>query len=150
METRSRHLLLELHGCRPEALDDPATVRRLLEEATASAGATLLRTVVHQFSPQGVTGVAVIAESHLSIHTWPEAGYAACDFYTCGDCDPEPAGAVLAEGLGASRVERLAIVRGLGPGRRGPGVEVGPLESRDLDAQRAAVAASSSACSEAS
>lgn len=123
-------------------------MRDLLERATAAAGATLLRTVVHRFSPQGVTGVAVIAESHLSIHTWPEAGYAACDFYTCGACDPGPAGDLLAAGLGASRVERLAIARGLGPGA--PGIEVGDRDVRELGDQRAAVAASSSACSEAS
>ena len=95
MDTRSRHLLLELHGCDAAALDDAALVKDLLERAVARVGATLLHTVVHQFTPQGVTGVAVLAESHLSIHTWPEAGYAACDFYTCGDCDPEPAGELL-------------------------------------------------------
>ena len=74
-----------------------------------------MQTVFHEFEPQGVTGVIVLSESHLSIHTWPETGYAAVDFYTCGDCNPHAGVDVLFEGLGALDREVLYIERGQRP-----------------------------------
>ena len=70
--------------------------------------------VFHDYRPQGVTGVVVIEESHLALQNWPECGYAAIDFYTCGDCVPERAAEILRVGLGAERVETLLVRRGLG------------------------------------
>ena len=118
MDTVGRHLLLELHGCDPVALDDLAVVERLLREAAEAAGATVVQALLHRFAPQGVSGVVVVEESHLSVHTWPEVGYAAVDFYTCGDCVPELAVDVMRAGLAAQRYEVMAIERGTTGGAR--------------------------------
>ena len=80
-----KHCILELYGCDPAKLDDEAFIRSLITMAVQRAGATLLDLITHHFEPQGVTGLALLAESHLSIHTWPESGYAAVDVFTCGD-----------------------------------------------------------------
>jgi S-adenosylmethionine decarboxylase proenzyme len=79
------HLLLDVAGVPFETLDDPALVERLLSATVAQMGAVLLGAHVHRLAPQGVSGVAVIAESHLTIHTWPERGEAAIDLFTCGN-----------------------------------------------------------------
>lgn len=113
ISTFGRHLVAEYFGCRADVLDDLGTIRRLLEQAATSAGANIVQTVAHQFTPQGVSVVVVIEESHLSIHTWPEEGYAAVDFYTCGECVPEKAHAVLSAGLGAEGTEIVTLHRGL-------------------------------------
>jgi S-adenosylmethionine decarboxylase len=88
------HLILDLweaHG-----LDDRATVERALRDTVTAAEATLLHLHLHRFEPNGgLSGVAVLAESHISIHTWPERGYAAVDVFMCGDCNPERAIPVL-------------------------------------------------------
>jgi len=80
-----KHCILELYHCNPQKLDDEDFLRNTITAAVLQAGATLLNLITHQFEPQGVTGLALLAESHLSIHTWPEAGYAAVDVFTCGD-----------------------------------------------------------------
>lgn len=108
----SRHLLLELHGCDPRRLNDPVVVATCLEEAAVRAGATIVDRLFHRFSPQGVTGVVVVEESHFSVHTWPEHGYAAADFFTCGACTPERAVEVLVEAFGASHHDVLVVDRG--------------------------------------
>lgn len=113
ISTFGRHLVAEYFGCRADVLNDLGTIRRLLEHAATSAGANIVQTVAHQFTPQGVSVVVVIEESHLSIHTWPEEGYAAVDFYTCGECDPEVAHQVLAEGLAADATEVVTLHRGM-------------------------------------
>ncbi len=118
MDTRSRHLLVEYHGCNRAILDDLKGVEALMRVAAKAAGTTIVRSVFHPFSPQGVSGVVVIEESHLSIHTWPEHGYAAVDFFTCGEGHPERAHEVLREGLEATRSEVLVIDRGLFPGEK--------------------------------
>lgn len=80
-----RHLILDLYGCDPRILDDFDELKRLLEAALVMAKANILRIIGEKFDPQGVTLVALLAESHASIHTWPEERYAAVDLYTCGD-----------------------------------------------------------------
>ncbi|MDP6037311.1 MAG: polyamine aminopropyltransferase [Candidatus Latescibacteria bacterium] len=80
-----QHLLAELHGCPANLLNDVAALENLLIEAAHKAGATVINTTFHHFSPFGVSGVVVIQESHLAIHTWPEQGFAAIDLFTCGD-----------------------------------------------------------------
>jgi S-adenosylmethionine decarboxylase proenzyme len=115
MKTRGRHLLLELSGSGAHALNDRELVGTALREAAAAAGATIVSESLHGFSPHGLTGIILLAESHISIHTWPEAGYAAVDLYTCGECRPERAVEVLTRHLGAERVEVMWIDRGLGP-----------------------------------
>ncbi|MFN3649993.1 MAG: adenosylmethionine decarboxylase [Armatimonadota bacterium] len=93
-----RHCILELYGCDPDRLNDPEFARTALQEASRRAGTTLLREVIHAFEPEGITALALLAESHVSIHTWPEHGFAAIDFFTCGEqTNPEAACRYLAE-----------------------------------------------------
>ncbi len=113
MDTTSRHLLCEYWGCDRALLNDKARIEPLLRAAAAAAGATVVGAVFHDYSPQGVTGVVVVEESHLSIHTWPEYGYAAVDVFTCGDCAPERAHELLAAGLGAEASETVMLQRGV-------------------------------------
>ncbi|MFN3604828.1 MAG: adenosylmethionine decarboxylase [Leptonema sp. (in: bacteria)] len=77
------HYIIEMYGCEPQKLDNLETIKQALNISAEIAGATIISSKFHKFSPQGVSGVVVIAESHLSIHTWPELGYAALDLYTC-------------------------------------------------------------------
>ncbi|MEM4204318.1 MAG: polyamine aminopropyltransferase [Candidatus Methanomethylicaceae archaeon] len=106
------HYLLELRGCDPTVINDLPEVRRILIEAAKQAKATVLDARFHQFSPQGVSGVVVVGESHLSIHTWPEYGYASADIYTCGHTDPLRAAIYIAESLGAKSAFFTVIDRG--------------------------------------
>ena len=80
-----KHCILELYECDAFKLNDEAFIRTIITTAAKMAGATLLNLITHRFEPQGVTGLALLAESHISIHTWPENGYAAVDVFTCGD-----------------------------------------------------------------
>ena len=101
-DTVGKHCILELYNCDSAKLDDEAFLRTAITSAAKRAGATLLNLITHRFEPQGVTGLALLAESHISIHTWPESGYAAVDVFTCGDHTmPEMACQVLAEELSA-------------------------------------------------
>jgi S-adenosylmethionine decarboxylase proenzyme len=77
------HVLMEFSDCSVGILDDLKCLEVVMEEAALASKATIIKSVFHQFSPHGVTGVVVVAESHLAIHTWPEHGYAAVDFFTC-------------------------------------------------------------------
>ena len=77
------HHIIELYDCNNHELDNLEKIESALLEAANIAGATIIDSRFHKFSPQGVSGVVVIAESHLSIHTWPESGYAALDLFTC-------------------------------------------------------------------
>lgn len=79
------HLLLDMKDCNPELLDDMDFIKQAILSAAKEAGATIVGETFHKFSPVGVTGVVAIAESHLSIHTWPEYAYAAVDIFTCGE-----------------------------------------------------------------
>ncbi|HEY7536281.1 MAG TPA: adenosylmethionine decarboxylase [Thermodesulfobacteriota bacterium] len=84
MRALGRHLLAEYLGCDPKVLNDLERVKDCMLEAASYSGATVLGSSFHYFTPQGVSGVIVIAESHLAIHTWPEYEYAAVDIFTCG------------------------------------------------------------------
>lgn len=87
-----RHCVAELGGGKYNLLNDEEYICHALKEAATESGATFLGVTSHKFEPQGVTAVALLSESHISIHTWPEHGYAAIDAFTCGShCDPEVA-----------------------------------------------------------
>lgn len=85
MNALGRHILVEFTGCNAEILNDVAMIEKSMIEAAQKAGATVINTNFHHFSPWGVSGVVVIQESHLAIHTWPEYRYAAVDLFTCGE-----------------------------------------------------------------
>jgi S-adenosylmethionine decarboxylase proenzyme len=109
----ARHILIELHGCPAERLNDAEGIQRAMLAAAVASGATVIATNFHRFSPLGVSGVVLIAESHLTIHTWPERGYAAVDVFTCGtSVDPWAAYASLKDELGASSGEAVEMSRG--------------------------------------
>lgn len=109
-----RHLLVELWGA--SHLNDPDRIDHILTEAAVAAKATVLHSHFHHFSPYGgVSGVLVLAESHISIHTWPERDYAAIDLFMCGSCDPNNGMDALKRGFQADRVERQEIRRGILP-----------------------------------
>jgi S-adenosylmethionine decarboxylase len=113
MHTLGRHLICELYGCDPAHLDDEARVLGALVDAAAAVGAEVVGRLSHRFAPQGVTATVLIAESHLSGHTWPEHGYAAFDVFTCGGLDPRPAFAVLARAMGAREGRVQELLRGI-------------------------------------
>lgn len=106
------HVLLELWGAKN--LADPELAEHALVKAAETAGATVLHVHVHHFGPQsGVSGVAVLAESHISIHTWPERGFAALDIFMCGDCNPYDAIPVLKEVFAPDRLQISEHKRGI-------------------------------------
>lgn len=85
MASLGRHIIVEYYNCSPELLNDVVHIEESMENAAEEAGATIINSTFHHFSPYGVSGVVVIQESHLAIHTWPEYGYASVDLFTCGD-----------------------------------------------------------------
>lgn len=113
MNVLGTHVLLELRDCDPRLLDDLDYIRRELLGAAAAVDAHVIGESFHQFSPQGVTGILSIAESHISIHTWPEYGYAAADIFTCGDRTmPERAADWIVTALRCRNPEITQIRRG--------------------------------------
>lgn len=108
-----RHYLCELHGCRRSAIARVAAVEGPFLDAVAASGAQILSHASHQFVPHGATILALLSESHASIHTWPELGYAAVDVFTCSDSmEPGRTVAALAAALGATSSRVRVIDRG--------------------------------------
>lgn len=108
-----RHALLDLYDCDPARLDDLELLRSVFLKTAEELRCTLVQECFHRYAPQGVSGVLVIAESHLSVHTWPEHGYAAVDLFTCGDPSQlERMPKLLGEALGAGRYELSLHDRG--------------------------------------
>ena len=106
--------MLDLKGCDKKLLDDLPYIKECMLEAASEIGATVIGQIFHQFSPQGVTGVIAIAESHLSIHTWPEHGYAAIDIFTCGtEIRPHRAAQKLMQALNCRDRSVTEIRRGI-------------------------------------
>jgi S-adenosylmethionine decarboxylase proenzyme len=115
MTALGRHCLIDFFGCRRELLNAPQRLEALALLAARRSGATILSHHRQSFAPQGVTVVVILAESHLSLHTWPEHGYVAIDYFTCGvRCDPGIAIAVLEEVLRPSRKQVAEHARGSG------------------------------------
>ena len=109
-----RHILIEAYDCDPEILDDIKIVEDTMVNAALRAGAEVREVAFHKFSPQGVSGVVVISESHLSVHTWPEFGYAAVDVFTCGDTvDPMVAVDYIRDEFKARRALTSEVKRGI-------------------------------------
>lgn len=114
MTALGKHMLLELKDCDAGLLNDMEYLREALNAVAILIGATVIKDSFYQFSPQGISGVVIIAESHISIHTWPEFCYAAVDVFTCGEVI-QPAKAVkpLAEKLRAKSTSYLELKRGV-------------------------------------
>ena len=109
---QSKHLLLELYRCNYEKLNDESFLRCTLNRAAKLAKATVLNLISNKFEPQGVTAIALLAESHISIHTWPESNYSAVDIFTCGqNMLPELASEYLIEALNAEEHSLRVIER---------------------------------------
>ena len=114
--SNGRHLILDLYDCDPEILDNYEELQRLLEASLLMAKANILRIVGEKFEPQGVTLLALLAESHASIHTWPQLGYAAIDLYTCGDTtQTHKAAEFLKAKLKAGNSEEKELIRSTTP-----------------------------------
>lgn len=113
MHTVGRHLIAEYYGCDRSLLNDPDALRDHMLAASREIGVTVVGELFHRYAPQGVSGTILIAESHLSIHTWPENGYAAVDIFTCGDLDPRPGFDLLGQRLKAESLRMQEIVRGI-------------------------------------
>jgi S-adenosylmethionine decarboxylase len=114
MKALGIHLLIELTSCNRLKIDNLAFLEKTIADAAEVAGATVLKTAFQDFNPQGVSGVVVIAESHLTIHTWPEHGYAAVDIFTCGTrVDPWKAAEFIKEHLEAAEMQIRDFRRGL-------------------------------------
>ena len=109
---QSKHLLLELYKCDSEKLNDESFLRCSLNRAAKLAKATVLNLISNRFEPQGITAIALLAESHISIHTWPESNYSAVDIFTCGqNMLPELASKYLIEALKAKEHTLRVIER---------------------------------------
>lgn len=124
MTALGRHILVEFYDCSPEILNDVVHIEKSMEEAAETAGATLINSTFHHFSPYGVSGVVVIQESHLAIHTWPEYGFASVDLFTCGDSvDPWVSYNYLKEAFKAGHGSAMEMRRG----------EMSLLNKKDFD-----------------
>ena len=114
--SNGRHLILDLYDCDPDILDNYEELQRLLEASLVIAKANILRICGEKFKPQGVTLLALLAESHASIHTWPQLGYAAIDLYTCGDTtQTHKAAEFLKVKLKAGNSEEKELIRSTTP-----------------------------------
>jgi len=114
MKAIGRHILAEIYGCDIEVLNDRVLIEKAMVDAALAAGAEIREVAFHRFSPQGVSGVIVVSESHLAIHTWPELGYAAVDVFTCGDkVNPWDACNYITGKLDAKHMTATEVKRGL-------------------------------------
>ncbi|MBI4686167.1 MAG: adenosylmethionine decarboxylase [Nitrospirae bacterium] len=114
MYALGKHLLVELKDCNPEVLKNLDAVKNAMVSAAKKAKATIIDISFHEFSPFGISGMVVIAESHLSIHTWPEYGYAAVDIFTCGEIiKPEVAAQFLIKKFECKNPSIVEMKRGI-------------------------------------
>lgn len=121
MEIMGRQVIAELWDCNIDILNDINLLERIFVDAAIKAGATVREALFHQFAPHGVSGVVIISESHLTIHSFPEHGYASIDIYTCGkEIDPTMAVEYIVYALESKTSETKEIPRGMGPVRPQP------------------------------
>jgi S-adenosylmethionine decarboxylase len=118
MQALGRQILVEFYDCDRDVLNDESLIREILLEGVRRSGATVISDTFHTFSPHGVSGVIVIAESHVTIHSWPEHGYAAIDIFTCGETiDPWVIQNHLERHFRSEKVSSMELKRGLFPER---------------------------------
>lgn len=130
--TLGHHWIVDLHGCPEELLDDHEQIRERLRETSERFGLTLLKIASHRFEPQGVTVIGLLAESHMSIHTWPEHGYAAIDIFTCGSDETLKAACEhVAEVMQADESNVMRLRRGVLSGGEPTGITSEPVTLSD-------------------
>ncbi|GAA0180751.1 adenosylmethionine decarboxylase [Clostridium sediminicola] len=114
LEQLGRHILVEYYNCDKEILNNTELIEKYMNEAAIKSKATIVQSCFHTFNPWGVSGAVIIQESHLTIHTWPEYGYAAVDLFTCGDkVNPWIGFEYLEDALKAERSESMEVSRGM-------------------------------------
>lgn len=114
IEQLGRHILVEYYNCDKDILKNTAIIEKHMKQAAIESKATIVASCFHKFNPWGVSGAVIIQESHLTIHTWPEYGYAAVDLFTCGDMvNPWLGFKYLQDVLNSERSESTEIARGL-------------------------------------
>ncbi len=118
MESLGRHIIAELFDCNESFLNDLKKIEEVMMAAAQLSKATIIKPFFHQFSPYGISGVIVIAESHFTIHTWPEHAYAAVDVFTCGELDTQVALDHIKTALGSEKCSVFEIERGILPQNR--------------------------------
>ncbi len=132
----NKHCILELHGCPSDRLNDLTFIGEAIQAASREGYFTLLEFTTHQFHPQGATAIALLAESHLAIHTWPESQYAAVDIFTCGpQARPDEACQFLIDRFGAQEHVVLRMHRGGSP----QGVPTAEVVSRSTQPDEASL-----------
>ena len=112
MDYLGKHLIIELYNCGGALLSDSKQIEIIMQETALAMGATIVQSNFHHFTPLGVSGVVIIKESHLTIHTWPEHGYAAVDVFTCGEIQFEKGIHFLKEKFQTEEVEVKVLERG--------------------------------------
>ncbi len=113
MEAFGRHFILEMWDCNREILNDVKKIEQILHNAVNDTGATVVKQISHKFNPPGITSLAILAESHIAIHTWPVEGYVAVDIFTCGTvANPQLATKSLLEGFEPKDHTSLELKRG--------------------------------------
>ncbi|MYL34157.1 S-adenosylmethionine decarboxylase proenzyme [Pontibacillus yanchengensis] len=116
MDTMGRHVIAELWDCNIDKLNDMNLIEQIFVDAALKSGAEVREVAFHKFAPHGVSGVVIISESHLTIHSFPEHGYASIDVYTCGNrIDPNVAAQYIADALESKTKETVEVPRGMGP-----------------------------------
>lgn len=114
INTLGRHILIEFYNCDNNKLKNSDYIKEIMNEAAIKSGATIVESCFHNFNPYGVSGVVIIAESHLTIHTWPEFNYAAVDIFTCGETiNPWTAEVFINTALKAEKSDSIEISRGM-------------------------------------
>ena len=114
MNYLGKHFLAEFYDCSSDTLNDEKKIAGIMTKAVEVSNAIIIKPFFHKFSPQGISGIIVIAESHLAIHTWPEFNFAAVDLFSCGDFDFTEALRYINGNLNAGRYSILCIKRGTG------------------------------------
>ncbi len=136
-DTKGHHYVVEASGCDPEIIGNIERVQQILVKGAEAANAKVWAISFHRFPPNGVSGVVVISESHISVHTWPEVGYAALDIYTCGaDTEPENAVYYIVKEFKAKNVHISELTRGLDEGDQTFFHSIITWEEEEIDLKR--------------
>ncbi|WP_043904813.1 adenosylmethionine decarboxylase [Parageobacillus genomosp. 1] len=133
MNVEGKHIIIDAFECDSSLLNNRTYLEQLLTKAAQNAGMEVLYSYFYQFIPQGITGMLILSTSHISIHTWPEEGYASLDFYTCGEQDPIDQVESLLKGISSKRAMIYSISRGAAQPQRILHKEMAPFDSSKGD-----------------